>query len=71
MHESIEVLLADPYPAVRAALIAALELEPGLRVTHRAGEMPLTSGLIGDTPVGVVLADERLANSERRRPPRR
>lgn len=62
MHESIEVLLADPYPAVRTALIAALELEPGLRVTQRAGEMPVSRGLVGDAPVAVVLADECLAN---------
>ncbi len=62
MPEPIHVLLADSHAAVRAALIAALELEPGLRVTQQAGEMPVISGLAGDASVAVVLVDEGLAN---------
>jgi DNA-binding NarL/FixJ family response regulator len=62
VHEPIEVLLADPYPVMRASLIAALELEPGIRVARQTGEMPTVLAPDGDSRVGVVLADERLAD---------
>lgn len=57
VHEPIEVLLADPYPAMRVAMIAALELEPGLRFTQQAGELPVISRPVGDARVAVVLVD--------------
>ena len=61
MHEPIDLLVADPHPAMRGALCAALRLEDGIRVAGEASDMFAALRDVADARITLAIIDSGLA----------
>ena len=61
MHEPIELLVADPHPAMRGALCAALQIEDGIPVAGEASDMFAALRDVADARITLAIIDSGLA----------